>query len=124
MATTPIPSVGLTAFRLLTEARDQKQAALDAWYQRECETLGDEILAVLGHDPKNPTLTVCYGDGVITGFPDPNGDAIIQQTVAKLQAQREAEAAAAEVVVAPTPEPVPEPAPEPAPVAIESPVAA
>ena len=91
MASKPIPGVGRRAFRLLTDAYTEKKVALERAYQQECQDLGDEILEVLGVDPKDPAFCVNYDEGVATGFMDPVVADIIQQTMAKLRLQRDAE---------------------------------
>lgn len=91
MTSRPIPAVGLRAFRLLTAAHDAKVEALIAQYTKDCADLGDDILTAMQVDASDPTYTVCYGDGIVTGFPAPQVDALIQETMAKLAVIRKAD---------------------------------
>lgn len=110
MSTRTIPAVGLRAFRLLTEQNNREIGKLMAQYQQDCEALGDDILDCLGVNPTSDeakTLTVCYGDGTVTGFPEIDApsiaDVAIAETMAKMKEVRVANGVV-DGYVAPEPE--------------------
>ncbi len=91
MASKPIPSIGLRAFNLLTDAYTEKKKALEAQYHADASVIGDEVLEVMGADPHDPALMVNFDEKVVTGFTDPVVQDILRQTMVKLEEQRQAE---------------------------------
>lgn len=86
----PIPALGLTAFHLLSEK-----------HTRELQGLGDEILEAMGVDPKDPAYLVNFDQGVVSGFPEPAVQSLIEAAMGKLHAQRLAEGTDATIPPAP-----------------------